>query len=124
MMKKIVLLTAILLAQVLMGAIFENTTDMKSKYEFDIGVATTNEELAIKLQRFQDGKATEEEIQKYLNARDTNETNETKFFQKDVQVDASLQLSKKPQEKNWFISLYDSLFGQSDSNMTSAKGGE
>lgn len=91
---------------------------------FDVGIADKNEELALKLERFQKDEATEVEIQQYLSIRENNETNETKYFQEDVQVDPSLHLNTKPQEKNWFISLYDSFFKQSESNVTAVKGGE
>ncbi len=122
-MKKILITILILLSQTLFGSFFENT-DIKSKYMFDVGIADKNEELALKLERFQKDEATEVEIQQYLSIRENNETNETKYFQEDVQVDPSLHLNTKPQEKNWFISLYDSFFKQSESNVTAVKGGE
>ena len=107
-MKKITITALLLLSSALYSEMFDHNTDVKSKYKFDMTVDQENEELASRLEKFQSGEASEEEIKIYLEAKDNNKTAP---FKEDVFVDESLKIGIKEEvEKGWFSSLFDTFF--------------
>ena len=111
-MKKIVITILLLLLSSSMYAdMFDSNTDMKNKYKFDEDVSLKNAVLAKKLEKFQSGEASEEEIQRYL---DLMADSKEKPFADDIQVDSifvRVDENATNEDKNWFSSLYSSWFG-------------
>lgn len=112
-MKKITIVVLIFLSTVLNSALFDNNTDVKSKYEFNVDQALENEKLAAKLARFQNDEVSEEEIKNYLELRDDNKSVP---FKDDVALDESLQSSFPQREvkKEWYISIYEYMFSDAE----------
>ena len=127
-MKKTLLILSIFSYSIVNGAMFGHNTDIPKSYEFDSDVRKTNEQLAAKLQRFQDGRATGEEIEQYL---DSNES--STLYEKGVLITYTPQQMKalsitpqdiegmvKKEDDGFFVSVYNSLFGSDDANATTA----
>jgi len=83
-MKKIIITALLVLSSSMYADMFESNTDMKHKYEFDIDVANKNQKLVEKLEKFQNGEATDEDIKVHLDAMADSEK---KPFANDVKVD-------------------------------------
>ena len=114
-MKKITIITLLLLSSTLFSDMFEYNTDAKSKYEFNIKKTKANIQMAETLEMFQSGNASDEDIQKYLEASDSNNSIN---FAMDVMVDKTLRRENKnlePIQKVWYLSLYDSIFSDKKS---------
>lgn len=113
-MKKIVIISLLLLSSSMYADAFDNNTDMKDKYKFDTKVSLKNDALAKKLERFQSGKASEEEIQRYLDLMaDSNVSNKPPFAD-DIQVDSifvRIDENATNEDKDWLTSLLSSWFG-------------
>ena len=109
-MKKLIITVLISLSTTLVAGMFESSTDVKNKYQFDVATADKNKKLAAKLDKFQNDKVSADEIQKYLVARDDNNSQP---FALDVEVDASLAANfpQRDVEVTWYDTLYESLFG-------------
>ncbi|MCW8838790.1 MAG: hypothetical protein OQK11_08825 [Thiovulaceae bacterium] len=112
-MKKITIST-IILGMALYGSMFEHSTDVKANYWFDSDQQNENKKLAAELAKFQNGTATEEEINYYIKQRD--EDKEIKPFADGIYVDAEIVkereaniVTEKIYEKEscgWFFSLF------------------
>lgn len=98
----------------LYGAVFEHSTDLIKKYEFDSKKQKENEKLAAELDKFINNTVSQQKIEKYLELRDDD--NQTKAFAKDIYVDSAILKQRgieptkdsKTKEKQcgWFYSLF------------------
>ena len=101
-MKKIIITALLLISSSMYADMFDSNTDIKSKYEFDIDVANENQKLSKKLETFQNGEATEEDIKVYLDAM-ANSTK--KPFADDVKVDSifiRVDENSTNEDSGWF----------------------
>ena len=113
-MKKIVITILLLLSSSIYAdmieEMFDSNTDMKYKYKFDRNVSENNHVLAKKLDKFQSGEATEEEIQRYLEVRADSQE---KPFASDIKVDSMfvrVDENATNEDKDWLTSVYSTLY--------------
>ncbi|SFV75281.1 hypothetical protein MNB_SM-3-9 [hydrothermal vent metagenome] len=116
-MKKVLLIIGVLGVSLLNASFFTHNTDKIESYEFNRKKANQEKELASILQRFQEGKVSQAEIERYLHAKTDSSlfapdvivrysTKQTKDFHI---TQADLEKQSVAQKKDWLVKIVDKI---------------